>query len=436
MRQDAMTTQNPAGTDDAPNSRPPAGTDADLVIREARRRQRRRRRVTVLVVAVLLAGAIGVAAGLQAQGPRPASQPRPSAAARGPQVPPGPIPRSASTTLLMWPVVAQGEYPTFGPNQWPPAYLDDLATGHLSRRHKLAFAGGDYLPYLVQAGHWLVYVGGRGAMAIRDSLKGRPRVVGKTPFFAPAASAGRIWLERIHGDMGVHGRASVWLASVRTGHHGPVIALPRNSTLIAGTRAGLLLEVLRGRDFSLALWRPGGTPQLLPYAPRHGDALDASAQLVAYGTGCRGHATAGNNYLPACRVLRVYNVVTGRLLSFGAPPGTAGWIPFGIGVTHAIAPGGRMIAAYAAPLPLGQGRDRLFALRLSGTGGPPRAMPFSAAHAALDPRTAWSAGGSWLFYQGPRGRLWAYQVSSGRAYASGTPCCAYTVMAAFPSAHR
>jgi len=127
-------------------------------------------------------------------------------------------------------------------------------------------------------------------------------------------------------------------------------------------------------------------------------------------------------------------VVTGRLLSFRAPPGTAGWIPFGIGVTRAIAPGGRMIAGYAATRPLGKGQDRLYVMSLTGATGQPQPVPSSAA--ILYARTAWSADGTWLFYQGPRGRLWAYQVSSGRVRASTTPCCSYTVMVAFPSGRR
>ena len=417
---------------DAPTTQRTLATDADLVIREARRRQRRRRLVAGLVLAVMLAAAAGVAAGLTPRGQPPASRPRPEASTPAPehQAPPGPIPRSVGTTLLMWPV----GYPLFGPNFGPPAYLDDLVTRHLSRRHQPAFAAGDFRPYLVQAGHWLVYVGGSGAMVSRDSLKGRQRVLGRTPFLAPAASPGQVWLERIDGDLGVGGRASVWRVAVRTGHRGPVIDLPRNSGLVAETDAGLLLEVLRGHEFSLALWRPGGAPRLLPYSPRSGYGLDVSPRLVAYGTGCRDHDTVDNAYYPACPVLRVYDVVTGRVLSFRAPPGTAGWMPLRIGLTHAIAPGDRMIAAYAATLPLGKGRDRLYLMRLDGTGGPPRAVPSSAA--VLFPRTAWSAGGSWLFYQGPRGRLWAYQVNTGRVRASGTPCCGYTVMAAFPSGRR
>jgi hypothetical protein len=416
-------------------------TEPELLIREARRRQRRRWLVIGLAVAAVLAGAAGVVAGIGLGGQPPVSQPRPRppAPATGRQVLPGPIPHSVGTTVLMWPVVAQSEYPSFGPRSWPPAYVDNLATGRLSRQRKLAFAGGDYRPYLVRTGRWLVYVGGQGAMATGDDLQSRPRVLGSTPFFAPAASPGRIWLESIRGDLGEGGQASVWQVSVRTGRRGPMITLPRNASLIAGTEAGLLLQVLRGQDFALALWRPGGTPRALPYSPWQRDGVDASPRLVAYGTGCQDLDTVKDRnsdqvYYEACPVLRVFDVVTGRLLSFPAPPGTAGWMPFRIGVTHAIAPGGRMIAAYAATRPLGKGHDRLYVMRLAGATGRPMAVPSSAA--VLNPSTAWSADGSWLFYQGPRSRLWAYQVSSGEVRASTTPCCAYTVMAAFPSGRR
>jgi hypothetical protein len=122
-------------------------------------------------------------------------------------------------------------------------------------------------------------------------------------------------------------------------------------------------------------------------------------------------------------------VVTGRLFSFRAPAGTAGWVPGG----HAIAPGGRTIAAYAATRPLGKGRDRLYVMRLADASRPV-AVPSSAA--TLGANTAWSADSSWLFYQGPDKHLWAYQVSSRKTRASSTPCCSYTVMAAFPSVRR
>jgi hypothetical protein len=419
---------------DVLTSRRPPGTEPEAVIRQARRRQRRRQLVTALAVAAVLAGAAGVLAGLQPPGqPRRVSPPppRPPAPAVGRPGLPAPIPHSVGTTVLMWPV----GYPAFGPGFGPPAYLDNLSTGRLSRRYKPTFAGGDYRPYLVRAGRWLVYVGD-GTMAIRDDLTGTPRVLGSTPFFAPAAAPGHVWLERLSGaDPAIgQGRASVWQVSVRTGRRGPVIALPRRTFLLAGTDAGLLLEVPQGQDFGLALWRPGGALRALPYSPLAGNVFDLSPRLVAYGTGCRGRDTVANDYYATCPVLRVLDVATGALVSFAAPVGTAGWMPFGFDVTHAIAPQDAMIAAYAATRPLGQGQDRLFVMRL--TGGTRRALAVPSSTARLWARTAWSATGSWLFYQGPRGRMWAEQVSSGKIRASSTPCCPYTVMVAFPSGRR
>jgi len=130
-------------------------------------------------------------------------------------------------------------------------------------------------------------------------------------------------------------------------------------------------------------------------------------------------------------VLQTFDVVTGKLISFAAPPGTAGWVPNGFGLVSAISPAGQMIAAYAATGPKGQGRVRLYLMPAARPSGQPRPVPSSAAY--LFARTAWSANGSWLLYQGPGGHLWAYQVTSRAIRASSTPCCQYTVMITAPS---
>ncbi len=131
-------------------------------------------------------------------------------------------------------------------------------------------------------------------------------------------------------------------------------------------------------------------------------------------------------------MLRILDVVTGRLVSFAAPPGTGGWVPDGFNLASAISPAGQLIAAYAAVRPPGLGRVRLYVMPVTGPSAPPAAVPSSAAF--LFARTAWSARGSWLLYQGPGGHLWAYQVTSGAIRASSTACCRYTVMVAAPSA--
>jgi Tol biopolymer transport system component len=159
-----------------------------------------------------------------------------------------------------------------------------------------------------------------------------------------------------------------------------------------------------------------------------GDGFDATARMVAYGTGCYSYTTepdAGDNGMVACAMLRVLDVQTGRVASFAAPAGTAGWLPAGFSRVSAFSPSGQMIAAYAAVPPAEEGRDRLYLVRL-GTG---RLTPVpSAARTFAD--TAWSEDGSWLLYQGAGQHLWTYQVTSGKVSSSSTPCCNYAVMVA------
>ena len=163
----------------------------------------------------------------------------------------------------------------------------------------------------------------------------------------------------------------------------------------------------------------------------------ATARLVAYGTGCTSQATApdapqdpGAGY-DTCKVMQVLDVVTGKLISFPAPQGTAGWVPNGFDLVSAISPDDQLIAAYAAIRPQGPGQVRLYVMRIAGPAR--RAMPVPSSVAYLFARTAWSPADSWLLYQGPGGHLWAYQVTSAQTRASSTPCCRYTVLAATPS---
>ena len=92
-------------------------------------------------------------------------------------------------------------------------------------------------------------------------------------------------------------------------------------------------------------------------------------------------------------------VATGKLTSFPAPHGTVGWMPNGFDLFSAISPGNQMIAAYAATRPLGQGTVRLYLVPVTRPGRRLMAVPSSSAF--LFTRTAWSARGSWLLYEGP-----------------------------------
>lgn len=415
---------------------PGTETQPEALIREARRRQRRRYLAVGAAAIAVLGSAAGVAAGLHGPGgghrsrPGPRSHAGPPVAARHAAGLPAPIPRSLGTTVLMWPV----GYPAFGPSGGPPAYLDDLSTGRLAQRRTLAIAAGDYQPLLTQAGRWLVYVG-NGTMATREDLAGNPRVLGRTPFFAPSAEPGHVWLFRVR--RGGQGPIRAWQVPVAGGPPSQPVTLPAGAHLpvIRGTDAGLLLQVPRG----LALWNPGSTPRPLPHSPSAGisDGFDATARLIAYGTRCTGHVTAPdaphepNAGYYTCQMLQIFDVMTGKLISFAAPPGTAGWVPNGFNLVSAISPAGQMIAAYAATGPKGQGRVRLYLMPATRPSGQPRPVPSSAAY--LFARTAWSANGSWLLYQGPGGHLWAYQATSRAVRASSTPCCQYTVMITAPS---
>jgi hypothetical protein len=414
---------------------PAPGAEPDALIREARRRQRRRYLTACLCLVAVLAGTAAVIASRGTGRPRPpgghAGPTAPAAAARPRAATPAvPILAGSDTTVVEWPV----GYPAFGPGLAPPAYVDDLATGQLSRRQIPGIVGCDCNPYMISIGRWLAYVGSDGTSAIRPDLKGRPRLLGATGFFAPSAAPGHLWLVRFHGYLG---RAPVRVQSVPVagGRQGPMITLPAHAVnLVEGTRSGLLVEVQRrlAHDlfFGLALWNPGTAPVALPHSPSWGDGFAADARLIAYGTGCRSEVTAANTAYDACQTLRVLNVVTGRLVSFPAPPGTAGWVPAGFNRVSAISPGDRMIAAYAAVPAPRRSRFRLYLVRLAGPYVRAAAVPSSAPVMA---QTAWSVEGSWLLYQGPGGHLSAYQLASGKIRTSSTPCCQFEVMVTGPN---
>lgn len=403
---------------------PAVDEDAQAVIRQARRRQCRRRLVTGAVAVLALGGALGWYAAFTGTGHSGAAR---TVSDAGHHPPPGPGAMGIAATVLLWPV----GYPTFGPNGFgPPAYLDNLGTGRLARRQIPGIIGCDCHPYLIAVGHQLVYVGQRGTTAIAADLQGTPRVLGTTQFFAPSAEPGHVWLSYKRKTARV-----VRPVPVTGGRPGPAITLPKGTWLAQGTYQGLLLERPNG---VLQLWNPGHAPVPLPYSANWNDTFAADARIVAYGTGCKNAITgSGTPYherigYNVCQEFRIFDVTTGRLDSFRAPPGTAGWVQSGIyaiGMDNAISPRDTMVAAEAITSPR-RGQARLFVLPLGPRHQAPAAVPSSAAF--MTSMTAWSPDGSWLFYQGPGGHLWAYQAATGRSRPSAIPCCRYDVMAAVP----
>jgi hypothetical protein len=406
---------------------PGPGAETEALIKEARRRQRRRQLIVGLAAVAVLASALGTFADLRGASPPPVARPPagrqhpkpPSSHPGGPPAP-GLIPRSADSTVLMWPV---------GPGQAPGIYLDNLRTRRLRQAFTPSVDPGEFQP-LMPTGRWLVYVQEDRVLAVPSNPPGKPRVLGKTLLFTPSATPGHVWLQ--YGIFPAQpGPVTVRSVSIADGQAGPPITLPAGTQLIAGTDAGLLLSARYGRP--MQLWNPGAVPSVLPYSSR-AQAFAVSARLVAYGTGCKNEGTAqnlsyGGNYgYSACRMLRVYDVVTGRLRSFAAPPGTNGWVPShgGYWSVSAIAHSGAVMAAEAVIPPDSRGLARVFVVHLTGRHRQATAVPSSAAF--LLSVTAWSPDGSWLFYQGPGQRMWAYQVTTGRVRSSSTPCCQYAVM--------
>jgi hypothetical protein len=406
---------------------PAPGRDPEALIKEARRRQRRRYLaigLTGLVVAATVAGSLLGGAG---HSPQPnARRPRISAVrpARPVKAPPAAplILAGTETAVLLWPVGS----PAFTAGGGPPAYLDDLTTGKLAVTGRPAISAGDFQPLLITVGRYLVYVGD-GTMVIRGDLRGRPRVLAKTPFFVPSAVPGHVWLTELQSSNS--SRDVARLASVAGGPLGPPVTLPPNTQLIRGTDAGLLLQNFSVNGPGLELWNPGNVPRALPFTASPVDGFGASDRLVEYATSCvsRNGSPASGSY-DACGMLQIYDVITGTVLSLPAPPGTVGWVPPEFNLEQPISPANAMVAAEAALPSAQQDRGRLYTVQLNSQHPRPDVVPRSASFVRM--RVAWSVRGSWVFFQGPGGYMWAYQPQTGTLRASRTPCCQVTVMAA------
>jgi hypothetical protein len=402
-------------------------TDARIgaLIREARRRQRVRYLVSGLIcVSMIAAGAAIYASAHSTQRlPRPVASHLPVRVSPGPAIP-ARIP-AIGTKVMLWPL---GEPLGIGNYAGPPFVIADLRTGHYVQTGKVDLCCGDYQPLMVRVGRWLVYAG-NGATAIRTDLTGHPRVLGATSLFAPAATAGDVWLEYPHPAGTV-----IRLVPVAGGQPGPPVTLPRGSELVAGTDGGLLLQ---NRNGGLWLWSPGSAPRTLPGSPMSGDGFAVTPSLVAYGTACRYAATSAHAAFrpdvgyPVCAMLRVLAVHTGQVTTFASPAGTTGWVPPEFDAESPVSPTGAMIAAEAAVPSRDRNRGRLYVLSLSGTRRPPVAVSSSAGY--LFSKTAWSSDGSWVFYQGPGGRLWAFRIATRTVRSSSVPCCLYTVMVSVPA---
>jgi hypothetical protein len=337
-----------------------------------------------------------------------------------------------NTTLFLWPAGApEFNYPSGGSGR--TVVVADLGIGRHSVHQLPGIAPGDFPVPLLAVGDQLVYNGDHGVSVVASTLRGGVRVLGRATYFVPSARADQVLLVRAERPSGRAIR--VQPVSVRSGHPGRGVVLPRGAGIVQGTAAGLLLI---SRSGDLELWRPGRTLRTLDHlGTMRADAGFASTtRLVAYGAGCRiEEATSGFPRTPVgydlCRTLRVIDLVTGKRVSYPAPSGTVGWVPNGFGLNNGFAPSTGALAAETAVPPARKGRIRLFVVPSSGGGR--ASIPVPSSTAPLYARTAWSPDGSWLLYQGPRQRLRMYRTSTGLQHQSALTCCEYSAMVAIPS---
>jgi hypothetical protein len=245
----------------------------------------------------------------------------------------------------------------------------------------------------------------------------------------PAAQPGHVWLViRNQRPGGWRRPERARLVSVPAGRPGPTVTIPTGYQLVAGTDRGLLVTA---KFDAPELWNRGGRPTPLPHSRDDGGTIGfaASGRLIAYGTRCGDPRSGHWKENVACPVLRLCNVVTRRLISIPAPPGTIGWAPYEFNRVFAIAPGGEMIAATAESRSSGPG---LYVVRLDRAR--PRVMVVPDSPSLSLACVAWAPGGSWLFYPRPRSRLWAFQPATVRVRSSTLPSCRLSgVMVAFHS---
>lgn len=392
----------------------PADSVVEALIEEARQRHRRRqRRIGLLVIILMTVAAAVVLVGSLAGRHQPS---RPTAHAQVPAVGGRMLP-GAHTILITWPAGSCCESGT-------RLYVDDLGRGKLSQRVSPGISGGD-IPYvLTPVGRWLVYSGAYhgvvGVWAIRDDLAGRARLLGRDGVVVPSAVPGQVLVVSPSEN-------TIRSVSVGSGRPGPPIRLPRPAgSVLAGTDRGYLVVTTGG---VLELWRPGGPPKIISTVGRGGAGLGFAmdARTVVYGSACtdeyvtstRWYANVPVGY-SVCQVLHVINLVSGRRLSFAAPNGTLGWASYGsIQTDSSIAPGDGLLAAPAEVSPAGDGKVRLFVLRLGQANAQPLAVPRSDAPGYAI--STWSTS-LWLFYEGPGGTVQAFQPATSQSANLGIPC--------------
>jgi hypothetical protein len=259
----------------------------------------------------------------------------------------------------------------------------DVARRRVTRRPLRWLAPGDPPHMLEVVGGRLVVYGHDHTYAVDASF--RARDLGRSWFFLPSATGGRVWLALLDPRSpptvnALEGVKEVTIAGVQTARSRR--RPPRWP--LAALRSGLVLQAN-----TLELWDPATgriaerLPGVFPVAAR-------DWRLISCAAGCRG--------------LHLTDTLTGSRTVIAPPPGAR----FTESYDGAFSPDGTLVATTA--------RDR--------RGTPRVAIVDLAQHSAMlvrGPRLArdyqlmaWSSGG-WLFYNAGYGRLAAYNPSQGAA---------------------
>jgi hypothetical protein len=260
----------------------------------------------------------------------------------------------------------------------------DVGRARVSRRSVRQLAPGDPPRMLDLVGGRLIVYGGGRTYALDTSLHARD--LGKSWFFLPSATPGRVWLGLL--DPGsppsvnaLRGVREVTADGVQTerSRHGPP------SWPLAALQSGLVLQA----KTALQLWDPATgrikqrLPGVFPVAARDWRLISCAA---------------------GCRVLHLTNTLTGTRAVIAPPPGAR----FTESYDGAFSPDGRLAAVPASDR---HGKPRVAIVDLAQRSATLVRGPGLARDYRL---LAWASSG-WLFYNAGRGRIAAYDPSQGAA---------------------
>jgi hypothetical protein len=273
--------------------------------------------------------------------------------------------------------------------RWDGVSVVDLATGTVEDRRLPEYGAGDVQFKLVRIAERLIFRGSRGrrygTFSIDAGLEGEAEYVGRSWYFVPSATPGRIWLTTLDRRPRESGGL---LRSVReVDLSGAVTARARarlpDRWLVGALPSGLVFQ----GDEHLRVWDPR-TGRVVARLPVAYVVAQSGDTIVSCGATC-----------PSLLVTEVGAGESRRIL---AP---SGWVFEGT-YDGSFSPDGELIAAAVTKGAL----SRLALVDIEGGGA--TIVP----SARLDPGfgvSTWSGSAEWVIFNSGHGRLTAYELASG-----------------------